>query len=116
MAARFVGFLLTPEIQVQLASIYGHLPLTQAARAAMKSQSLRDRTQTLDIAYAGLKGSGASHPLRVSAIDPVRQILDAELEKVWEGNASPKEALDIAVTRGNVILKAQPALRRYQPQ
>lgn len=114
-AAKFVSFLLTPEIQVQLASIYGQLPLTEASRAAIKSKALRDRSQTLEVAYAQLKGSGASHPLRVSAVDPVRQIVDEELEKVWAGTTPPKAALDTAVVRGNAILKAQPVLKKATP-
>jgi len=114
-AAKFVSFLLTPEIQVQLASVYGHLPLTEAARAALKSRALRDRVQTLEIAYAQLKGQGAKEPLRVSAQDPLRVILDTELEKVWAGQQPPKAALDAAVAGGNAVLKARPALRKAAP-
>lgn len=115
VAAKFVAFLLTPEVQVQLASIYGQLPLTEAARAAVKSKALRDRMQALDVAYASLKGEGASSPVRVSNIDPVRIILDEELERVWADQIPPKEALDNAVARGNAILKARPALKKTVP-
>lgn len=113
--AKFVRFLLTPENQVQLAAVYGQLPLTQEARMAFKSKLLRDHAQTLDVANASMKGEGSSSPLRISAIDPVRIILDEELEKVWDEKIPPKEALDTAVARGNAILKAKPALKRATP-
>lgn len=115
VVAKFVAFLLTPTVQVELASIYGHLPLTDAARAALKSKALRDRSQTLEVAYASMEGKGASDPLRISAIDPVRIILDEELERVWDDKIPPKEALDNAVNRGNAILKARPALKKAVP-
>ncbi|MGE5386834.1 MAG: extracellular solute-binding protein [Betaproteobacteria bacterium] len=115
VAAKFVTFLLSPEMQVEFANIYGQLPLTEAARVAMKSQALRDRGQTLEVAYASMKGKGAVQPVRVSTLDPVRIILDEELEKVWSDGIPPKLALDTAVTRGNAILKAKPALRKPVP-
>lgn len=115
VAAKFVSFLLTPETQLELASVYGHLPLTAAARTAMKSKALRDRSQTLEVAYASMKGKGGSNPVRISTLDPVRIILDEELEKVWDAGSPPKLALDTAVTRGNAILKARPALKKAAP-
>lgn len=115
LAAKFVSFLLSPEIQVQLARIYGHLPLTHAARLGLKADILRDRDQTLEVAYASMKGEGATHPLRISSIDPVRLILDEELEALWADKTTAKGALDTAVTRGNAILNAKPALKKALP-
>lgn len=114
-AAKFIAFLLRPAMQVELASVYGHLPLTEAARLAFKSKALRDRGQTLEVAYASMNGKGGSEPVRISAIDPVRIILEEELERVWDDKIPPKEALDNAVARGNAVLKAQPALRKTVP-
>ncbi len=37
-AAKFVSFLLSPEMQVEMVRIYGGLPLTSAARAAVRSR------------------------------------------------------------------------------
>jgi len=115
VAARFVSFLVSPQTQVQLAQIYGHLPLTQSARSALKAEVLRDRDQTLDVAYASMKGNGATHPLRISTIEPVRIILDEELEAVWADKQTAKGALDAAVTRGNAVLNAKPALKKALP-
>jgi len=114
-AARFVSFLLAPESQVELARIYGQVPLTPNARSALKSKVLQDRDHALDVAYASLKGEGASHPLRISAIDPVRIIVDEELEAVWDDQKPAKAALDTAVARGNAVLSAKPALKKAVP-
>lgn len=115
-AARFVSFLLTPESQIELARIYGQVPLTQAARLALKSKLLQDKeSRTLEVAHASLKGEGATHPLRISAVGPVRVIVDEELEAVWEDQKPAKAALDAAVTRGNAVLSAKPALKKVLP-
>lgn len=115
LAARFVEYLLTPAVQVQLVQAYGLLPLTDAGRLAAKSEILRSEDRALEIALASMKGSGHAQPLRISAIDPVRIIVDEELEKVWSEQLPPKAALDNATQRGNAFLSAKPALRRAQP-
>jgi len=35
----------------------------------------------------------------------IRTIMDEELEKVWNGQETPKESLDNMVTRGNLLLR-----------
>jgi sn-glycerol 3-phosphate transport system substrate-binding protein len=42
--------------------------------------------------------------LRVSQIEPVRIIVEEELEVAWDGRKPAKEALDNAVERGNAGL------------
>ncbi|MDR2638082.1 MAG: extracellular solute-binding protein [Zoogloeaceae bacterium] len=110
--ARFAQFLLAPDLQIEIARAGGFLPLTETARKAIKSQILKDEEQALEVAYASLKEQGAREPLRVSVLDPVRIVLDEELEQVWAGRQPAKAALDTAVSRGNAILAARPALRK----
>ncbi|MBS1190125.1 MAG: extracellular solute-binding protein [Rhodocyclaceae bacterium] len=114
-AARFVAFLMAPESQVELARMYGQVPLTQAARNALKAKVVQDRDPTSEVAYASLKGEGGQPQLRVSAIDPVRAIVDEELEAVWDDQKPAKAALDTAVARGNALLSAKPALKKAVP-
>lgn len=114
-AAKFVSFLMATDTQVELARTYGQLPLTVAARSNLKAVVHRDRELALEVAYASLKGEGASHPLRISAIEPVRIILDEELEAVWGDGKPAKAALDTAVQRGNSVLSAKPALKKALP-
>lgn len=115
-AAKFVSFLLTPEIQIEMVRAYGGLPLTAAARAAARSKVLKDDgDRTLEVAYASLKGNGEKPAVRVANIDPVRVITGEELEAVWADKKPAKAALDTSVNRGNAVLAAKPALKKAQP-
>ena len=114
-AAKFVSFMLSPEMQVEMVRAYGGLPLTAAARAAARSKLLQDGDKTLEIAYASLNGNGNKPALRVANIDPVRIIANEELEAVWAGKTPAKAALDTSVNRGNALLGAKPALKKAQP-
>jgi sn-glycerol 3-phosphate transport system substrate-binding protein len=112
VVARFIRFLLTQDTQIALARAGGFLPLTETARVAMRGTLLQDEERALDVAYASMKGLGAEQALRVSTLDPVRIIVDEELEQVWANRKSAKAALDTAVSRGNAVLSAKPALKK----
>jgi len=114
-AAKFVSYLLTPEMQIEMVRSYGQLPLTAAARAAVGSKLLQDGDKTLQVANASLNGNGSKPPVRVANIDAVRIIINEELEAVWIDKKPAKAALDAAVTRGNALLAAKPALKKAQP-
>lgn len=114
-AAKFVSFLLSPEMQVELVRVYGGLPMTSAARAAARSKILQDGDKTLEIAYASMNGRGASRVPHVADTDAVRIITNEELEAVWSDKKPAKAALDTAVSRGNAVLNAKPALKKAQP-
>ncbi|WP_291991571.1 extracellular solute-binding protein [Candidatus Accumulibacter sp. ACC003] len=104
--AKFVSFLMEPDMQVEFTALEGFLPMTSVARAAADSQLLRADVAGLDVAYSQLQGKGALRELRVSQIEPVRIIVEEELEMAWEGKKPAKEALDNAVDRGNAVLPA----------
>ena len=115
VAAKWISFLLKPEMQVEIVRTYGQLPLTSAARAAARNKILRDRDQSLEVAYASIRGSGSKFPLRVANMDRVRLITDEELEAVWANKKPAKAALDTAVSRGNAVISANPSLRKAMP-
>jgi sn-glycerol 3-phosphate transport system substrate-binding protein len=103
-AASFVKFLLAPDVQVALTRNGGFLPLTPAARAATTSRLLGGELAGVNVAALQLQGKGAARALRVSQIEPVRMIVEEELEAVWANRKPAKAALDDAVVRGNAIL------------
>ena len=115
MAAKFVSFVLKPEIQVEMVRTYGHMPLTPAARSAARSKILKNEDETLQVAYASMMNKGAQPGVRAANIDPVRIITDEELEAAFADKKPPKAALDAAVNRGNALLKAKPGLKKSQP-
>jgi sn-glycerol 3-phosphate transport system substrate-binding protein len=111
-AAKFIHFLLLPKNTIALARVGGYLPLTPAARAAMKSTALAPENEALAVAGKELEGAGeAGARLRVAAVDPVRIIVDEELEAIWNGKPV-KTGLDDAVRRGNAVLASKPVLKR----
>ena len=114
-AAKFVSFMLSPEMQIEMVRIYGGLPLTSAARMAARSKLLQDGDKTLEVAYASLNGNGNKPAMRVANIDAVRIVANEELEAVWADKKPAKAALDTSVSRGNALLAAKPLLKKSQP-
>lgn len=104
--ARFISFLMEPELQVQLTAASGFLPMTAAARVAAESRLLRADVAGLHVAAGQLKGAAAVRALRVAEIERVRMIAEEELESAWSGHKPAKLALDTAVQRGNAVLPA----------
>ncbi|NTV71236.1 MAG: extracellular solute-binding protein [Azonexaceae bacterium] len=114
-AAKFVSFMLSPEMQIEMVRVYGGLPMTSVARAAVRSKLLKDDDKTLEIAYASLNGNGSKPAVRVANIDAVRIITNEEMEAVWDDKKPAKAALDNSVSRGNAVLGAKPLLKKSQP-
>lgn len=115
-AAKFVSFLLSPQMQTEMVKEYGGLPMTSEARAAVRSSLLKDAsTKALDVAYASLKSGSGKPAVRVSSIDPLRIIANDELEAIWNQGKPAKAALDTSVSRGNAVLGAKPWLKKAQP-
>jgi sn-glycerol 3-phosphate transport system substrate-binding protein len=102
--AQFVNFLMEPDLQVELSAAAGFLPMTSAARAAAGSKLLKTDAAGLNVAYKQLQGPGALRTLRVSEIERVRIITEEELEAAWAGKTPAKQALDVAVQRGNLVM------------
>ena len=102
--AKFVNYVLGPEVQIGLTLAGGYLPMTPVARAAASTKLLGADLGGLKIAYAQLQGKGVSPKVRVAQIEQVRQIVEEELETVWADKKPAKEALDNAVARGNAAM------------
>ncbi len=102
--AKFISYVLGPEVQVKLTLAGGFLPITPVARAAASSQVLKGDLLALQVAYEQLRGKASSPALRPAQIEPVRTIIEDEMEAVWANRKPAKEALDQAVERGNAVL------------
>jgi sn-glycerol 3-phosphate transport system substrate-binding protein len=105
--AKFVNYVLGPEVQIELMLAGGFLPMTSVARTAAGSKLMKADLNGLQVAYGQLKGKGAAPALRVSQIERVRLIVEEELELLWANRIPAKEALDNAVQRGNVVMQAK---------
>ena len=58
------------------------------------------------VAFNQLSGKPAAPKLRVAQLEPVRSILEEELDAVWANRKPAKEALDHAVARASSALRA----------
>lgn len=108
--ASFINYVLGPEVQIGMTLAGGYLPMTPVARLAASSKLLKADLAGLQVAYDQLKGKPLPSAVRVAQIAPVRQIVEEELETVWDNKKPAKEALDNAVARGNAVLLAQAQL------
>jgi sn-glycerol 3-phosphate transport system substrate-binding protein len=105
--AKFVSYVLGPEVQIELTLAGGFLPMTSVARAAAGSKLMKADLNGLQVAYEQLKGKTAAPAVRISQIESVRRIVEEELESVWANRKPAKQALDEAVQRGNVAMRAR---------
>ncbi|WP_068110718.1 sn-glycerol-3-phosphate ABC transporter substrate-binding protein UgpB [Tropicimonas marinistellae] len=106
--AEYLKFLSSPEVQAQWHQDSGYLPITAEASELTRSQGFYDSNPGTDIAVIQMTAkepTGNSKGLRLGSFDQIRGIIDEELEGVWAGDKTAKEALDSAVERGNALLR-----------
>lgn len=101
LAARFVGFLLRPQVQQEWVQATGYLPMTPAAIDALKSSGVAPNL--LDAATRRLseRKSPTTRTKHGSGLNRVREILNQEIASVWANAKPAKEALDSAMNRIN---------------
>jgi sn-glycerol 3-phosphate transport system substrate-binding protein len=105
--AKFFTFLSSPEIQLDWHKSTGYVPITLAAYEAAKKQGLYEERPGFDTAIKELTNKPPtpnSKGLRLGNFVQIRNVVDEELESVWSGQKSAKQALDDGVRRGNELL------------
>jgi sn-glycerol 3-phosphate transport system substrate-binding protein len=105
--AKFFTFLSSPEIQVDWHKSTGYVPITIEAYELAKKQGLYTERPGFDIAIKELTNKPPtpnSKGLRLGNFVQIRNVIDEELESVWSGQKSAKQALGDAVKRGNELL------------
>jgi sn-glycerol 3-phosphate transport system substrate-binding protein len=106
--AKFFTFLSGPEIQMDWHEATGYVPITLAAYEATKKSGFYEKNPGFDVAINELSGKAPtpnSKGLRLGNFVQIRNVIDEELESVWGGKKTAKEALDNAVKRGNELLE-----------
>lgn len=102
--ARFVSFLLKPEVQREWVRATGYLPMTPAAVQALRESGVN--AAVLDQAERRLSMSqrDSARTRNGHGRSRIRAILDEEVEFVWGNRIPAKEALDTAVLRAGPVL------------
>ena len=104
----FFNYLSKPDVQAKWHQETGYLPITLAAYELSKSQGYYAKNPGTDVSIKQMTlnpPTANSKGLRFGNFVQIRDIFNEELEAVWSGKKSAKEALDTAVSRGNELLR-----------
>ena len=101
LAARFVAFLMRPDVQKEWVRTTSYLPMTPAALAALRGPDIPQHL--LDTAQKRLSVSrkGSTRPKHGPVRDRLHEFLGEEVSFVWTTDRAAKEALDNTARRVN---------------
>jgi sn-glycerol 3-phosphate transport system substrate-binding protein len=106
--AEFFTFLSKPVVQMDWHEATGYVPITLNAYEVTKKTGYYDKNPGFDVAITELSAKAPtanSKGVRLGNFVQIRNVIDEELEAVWSGKKTAKEALDNAVKRGNELLE-----------
>jgi sn-glycerol 3-phosphate transport system substrate-binding protein len=106
--AKFMTYLSSPGVQAWWHQETGYVPITTPAYELSKSQGFYDKNPGTDTAIKQLslnKPTPNSRGLRFGSFVQVRDIINEEMEAIWNGSKSAGKALDDAAERGNLLLR-----------
>ena len=104
---QFYAFLSQPAEAAKSHQRTGYLPLTKASFELTEKSGFYKQNPGTDVSVTQMirKTTDKSRGIRLGNFVQIRAINDEELEQVWAGKKSAKEALDTAVKRGNEQLE-----------
>ena len=105
--AAFFNYISSPEVQSASHKRTGYLPVTTAAYQLTEKSGFYKEKPGTDVAVTQMirKVTDKSRGIRLGNYVQVRAIEDEELEQVWNGKKTAKEALDAIVKRGDEQLE-----------
>jgi sn-glycerol 3-phosphate transport system substrate-binding protein len=106
--AAFYNYISKPEIVAKWAEDTGYVPVTTAGFEVVKKSGYYEKNPGADVAYLQMvrtEPTDNSKGLRLGNMPEIRNIMQEEMEKAFQGQQDAKQALDNAVTRGNVVLR-----------
>jgi sn-glycerol 3-phosphate transport system substrate-binding protein len=106
--AKFFSYLSSPEVQAASHQRTGYLPITLAAYELTKKQGFYEKNPGTDTSIRQINNrppTENSKGIRLGNLPQIRDVMDEEMEAVWAGKKSAKEALDTLVSRGNDLLR-----------
>ncbi len=107
--ADFFKHLSSAEIQAKWHRDTGYLPISSEAYQLSKNQGLYNEEPGLEVAVIQLLENNPttnSRGVRLGNFVEIREIINEELENVWSGNKSAREALISAQSQGNELLRS----------
>jgi sn-glycerol 3-phosphate transport system substrate-binding protein len=107
-AAAFLKFLASNDMQEYWHKQTGYFPITIDAYESLKAKGYYDANPFQTVGIEQLNRAvptRISRGLRLGYFVQIRNIINEELEQVWNGKKSPQEALDDAAARSNDQLR-----------
>jgi sn-glycerol 3-phosphate transport system substrate-binding protein len=106
--AGFMNYLASPEVQAWWHQETGYVPITTAAYELSKKQGFYEKNPGTDTAIKQLSlntPTPNSKGVRFGNFVQVRDVINEEMEAVWNGSKTASDAMDDAVKRGNKLLR-----------
>lgn len=106
--AKFFKYMSTSEVQSFWHQNTGYVPITTEAYELSKKQFFYEMNPGTDTAIKQLslnQPTANSKGLRFGNFVQIRDIFNEELEAAWSGQKNAKQAINDAVSRGNVLLR-----------
>ncbi|KGE76980.1 sn-glycerol-3-phosphate ABC transporter substrate-binding protein UgpB [Halomonas salina] len=106
--ARFFDYLSSAEVQADWHQFSGYLPITQAAYELGQQQGFYEQNPGSAVAIEQMTGvtpTANSKGLRLGNMPQIRDVIEEQLERIFNGDASAEEGLSEAVRRGNELLE-----------
>ncbi|NIA68105.1 sn-glycerol-3-phosphate ABC transporter substrate-binding protein UgpB [Pelagibius litoralis] len=106
--AKFFSYLASAEVQADWHQFTGYLPITHAAAKLTKEQGFYAENPGTDVAIMQMTGNAPtenSKGLRLGNFVQIRDVINEELEAIWNGDKTAQQGLDDAVNRGNTLLR-----------
>lgn len=110
--ARFIAFLMKPEVQRDWVRTTGFLPMSPAAVQALRDSGGNPALLAQAEARLSMPKRDAARTKNGFGRSRIRNILNEEIEFVWGNQKPPKAALDSAVARAAPILAPTPAAKK----
>ena len=101
------NYLSKPEIQSKSHMETGYLPVTMAAYELTRKSGFYDKNPGLDVPVQQMivKTTDKSRGIRLGNFVQIRTINDEEMENIWSGKKTVKQAVDDMIKRGNEQLE-----------
>lgn len=117
LAARFMTYLMRPEVQKEWVAATSYLPMTPAALAALRDTGIPPKLLDAVDKRLAVSPKGGTRTRPGPLRDRLRQFLGEEIDFVWKADRPPKQALDAATARANglwpqALAAPLPAARR----
>jgi len=106
--AKFMSYLASAEVQAWWHQETGYVPITMPAADLSMKQGFYKENPGTDTAIKQLSlntPTPSSKGLRFGNFVQIRDIINEEMEAIWNGSKTASEGLDDAATRGNKLLR-----------